>query len=146
MGKPAHHLILWGGALPRGGGAGLSTGFERARASRRGLLHRGGTVERQAREETHGAGGAAPSGQPPGLVRSDRRIGGIPRRGGQDPDVGGGKNGGGGGSRRDAEEEGVEVARELIKFGGEKLIQVYKGSSKMRTVVERMLRKSSESL
>jgi hypothetical protein len=62
------------------------------------------------------------------------------------PTSGGGKNGGGGGSRRDAEEEGVEVARELIKFGGEKLIQVYKGSSKMRTVVERMLRKSSESL
>ena len=61
------------------------------------------------------------------------------------PTSGGGKNGGGGGSRRDAEEEGVEVARELIKFGGEKLMQVYKGSSKMRTVVERMLRVSSES-
>ena len=39
----------------------------------------------------------------------------------------------------------MEVARELIKFGGEKLMQVYKGSSKMRTVVERMLRESSES-
>jgi hypothetical protein len=62
------------------------------------------------------------------------------------PTSGGGKNGGGGGSRRDAEEEGVEVALELIKFGGEKLMQVYKGSSKMRTVVERMLRESMESL
>ena len=82
-GKPAHHLILWGGALPRGGGAGLSTGFERTRASRRGVLHRGGTVERQDREEAHGAGSAARFGQPPRLVRSVRRVGGIHRRGGQ---------------------------------------------------------------
>jgi hypothetical protein len=61
---------------------------------------------------------------------------------------GGGKNfgGGGGGSRREAEEEGVEVARELIKFGGEKLMQVYKGSTKMKTVVEKMLQESSERL
>ena len=50
METPAHHLILWGGALPRGGGAGLSTGFKRTRASHRGVLHRGGTVERRARK------------------------------------------------------------------------------------------------
>lgn len=49
------------------------------------------------------------------------------------------------GNKREAEEEGVDVAKELIKFGGEKLMQVYKGSE-MKSVVERLLKESSESL
>ncbi len=49
------------------------------------------------------------------------------------------------GNKREAEDEGVEVAKELIKFGGEKLMQVYKGT-KMRSIVERMLKESSEML
>lgn len=47
--------------------------------------------------------------------------------------------------KKEAEEEGVEVAKELIKFGGEKLMHVYKGS-KMRSIVEGLLKESSESL
>jgi len=47
--------------------------------------------------------------------------------------------------RKEAEEEGVEVAKEVIKFGGEKLMQVYKGTE-MMNVVERMLKESSELL
>lgn len=47
--------------------------------------------------------------------------------------------------KREAEEEGAEVARELIKFGGEKLMQVYKGTDMMK-IVERMLKESSELL
>ena len=41
--------------------------------------------------------------------------------------------------------EGVEVAKELIKFGGEKLIQVYKGTDMLK-IVERLLQESSELL
>ena len=48
-------------------------------------------------------------------------------------------------SKKEAEEEGVIVAKELIKFGGEKLIQVYKGT-KMMKMVESMLSESSELL
>ena len=40
-----------------------------------------------------------------------------------------GEKGGGRGSWWDAENEGVEVARELIYFGGGKLMHVNKGSS-----------------
>ncbi|KAL3821938.1 hypothetical protein ACHAXA_004426 [Cyclostephanos tholiformis] len=60
----------------------------------------------------------------------------------------GGKNvgGGGGGNIRDAEGEGIEVARELIMLGGGKLVRVYGGSSKMKSIVERMLKESSEML
>lgn len=58
----------------------------------------------------------------------------------------GGKSNGNGGSRREAEDDGVEMARELVKLGGEKLMCVYKRSLKMRNVVEGMLRESSESL
>jgi len=47
--------------------------------------------------------------------------------------------------RKEAEEEGVEVAKELIKFGGEKLMQVYKGTD-MMNIVEKMLKESSELL
>ena len=47
--------------------------------------------------------------------------------------------------RKEAEEEGVEVAKEVIKFGGEKLMQVYKGTE-MMNIVERMLKESSELL
>lgn len=55
---------------------------------------------------------------------------------------GGGKNG-----KRVAEEEeeSIEVAKELIKLAGEKLMQVYKGK-KMMGIVERILKESSESL
>lgn len=48
-------------------------------------------------------------------------------------------------ARREAEEEGVEVAKAVIKFGGEKLMQVYRGTE-MRAVVERVLKESSERL
>jgi len=43
------------------------------------------------------------------------------------------------------EEESIEVAKELIKLAGEKLVQVYKGK-KMMGIVERILKESSESL
>ena len=49
------------------------------------------------------------------------------------------------GSKKEAEEEGVEVAKELIKFGGEKLMQVYKGTDMLK-IVERLLQESSELL
>lgn len=48
-------------------------------------------------------------------------------------------------SKREAEEEGVEVAKELILFGGEKLMHFYKGT-KMEKLVERLLTESSSSL
>ena len=48
-------------------------------------------------------------------------------------------------NKRESEEEGVEVAKELIKFGGERLIGIYKGT-KMANVVSRVLKESSESL
>lgn len=48
-------------------------------------------------------------------------------------------------NKREAEEEGVEVAKELIKFSGEKLIGMYKGT-KLATIVNRLLQESSESL
>ena len=47
--------------------------------------------------------------------------------------------------KKEAEEEGVEVAKELIKFGGERLLQFYKGSE-MRGVVERVLKEAGETL
>lgn len=50
-----------------------------------------------------------------------------------------------GNSKKEAEDEGVEVAKELIKFGGEKLMQVYKGT-KLMNIVERVLKDSSECL
>lgn len=46
--------------------------------------------------------------------------------------------------KKELEEESVEVAKELIKFGGEKLMAVYKGSKVMRSVVEQVLRESAE--
>lgn len=48
--------------------------------------------------------------------------------------------------KAEAEEEGVEVAKELIKFGGDKLMRVYKGNGNMTKVVERMLKESAESM
>ena len=48
--------------------------------------------------------------------------------------------------KKEAEEEGVEVAKELIKFGGEKLMQVYRGNKDMTKLVERLLKESAESL
>jgi tetratricopeptide (TPR) repeat protein len=47
--------------------------------------------------------------------------------------------------KKELEEEGVEVAKELILFGGEKLMSFYKGT-KMGKLVERMLKESAESL
>lgn len=49
------------------------------------------------------------------------------------------------GRQREAEEEGVAVARELVKFGGEKLMNVYRGTE-MMGIVERVLKESSEVL
>ena len=51
-----------------------------------------------------------------------------------------------GGSRKDAENDSVEVAKELVKFSAEKLMLVYKDSPKMKIVIEGMLKESSESL
>ncbi|KAK1749204.1 ER membrane protein complex subunit 2-like protein [Skeletonema marinoi] len=48
-------------------------------------------------------------------------------------------------NKREAEDEGVEVAKELIKFGGEKLVGIYKGT-KLAKVVNAVLKESSESL
>ncbi|KAL7528366.1 hypothetical protein ACHAWF_002537, partial [Thalassiosira exigua] len=48
--------------------------------------------------------------------------------------------------KKEAEEEGVEVAKALIKFGGEKLVQVYRGNKDMAKIVERLLKEASESL
>ena len=42
-------------------------------------------------------------------------------------------------SKKDAEQEGVAVANELIKFAGEKLVQVYKGDKMMMKIVEKIL-------
>ena len=42
-------------------------------------------------------------------------------------------------SKKDAEQEGVAVANELIKFAGEKLVQVYKGDDMMMKIVEKIL-------
>lgn len=42
-------------------------------------------------------------------------------------------------SKKDAEQEGVAVANELIKFAGEKLVQVYKGNKMMMKIVEKIL-------
>jgi len=47
--------------------------------------------------------------------------------------------------KKEAEEEDVEVARELIKFGGEKLMTVYKGKE-MAEIVGRLLKETSERL
>ena len=48
-------------------------------------------------------------------------------------------------SSKGRKEESAEVAKEVVKFGGEKLIQVYKGTE-MMNIVERMLKESSELL
>ena len=42
-------------------------------------------------------------------------------------------------SKKDAEQEGVAVANELIKFAGEKLVQVYTGDKMMMKIVEKIL-------
>ena len=46
----------------------------------------------------------------------------------------------------DAQEEGVEVAKELIKLGGERLMGFYKGTGMMEKVVERVIKECSELL
>ena len=51
-----------------------------------------------------------------------------------------------GGSRKDAENDSVEVTKELVKFSAEKLMRVYKDSPKMKIVIQGMLKESSESL
>ena len=48
-------------------------------------------------------------------------------------------------NKREAEDEGVEVAKELIKFGGEKLTGVYQGT-KLASVVRSLLTETSHSL
>jgi len=48
-------------------------------------------------------------------------------------------------NKREAEDEGVEVAKELIKFGGEKLAGVYQGT-KLAAVVRSLLEETSQSL
>ena len=48
-------------------------------------------------------------------------------------------------NKREGEDQGVEVAKELIKFGGEKLIGIYKGT-KMAQVINAVLKESSQSL
>ena len=48
-------------------------------------------------------------------------------------------------NKREGEDQGVEVAKELIKFGGEKLIGIYKGT-KMANVINAVLKESSQSL
>jgi len=48
-------------------------------------------------------------------------------------------------NKREAEDQGVEVAKELIKFGGEKLVGIYKGT-KMARIINAVLKESSESL
>jgi tetratricopeptide (TPR) repeat protein len=50
------------------------------------------------------------------------------------------------GSRKDAENDSIEVAKELVKFSAEKLMRVYKDSPRMKVVIESMLKESSESL
>ena len=54
-------------------------------------------------------------------------------------------SGKGGAGKREAEEEGVEVAKELVKLSAEKMMNVYKGS-KLMSIVERMLKEASENL
>lgn len=46
-------------------------------------------------------------------------------------------------SKRESEEEGVEVAKELLKFGSEKLLKAYKGTL-MAKAVEQVLMESSQ--
>ena len=50
--------------------------------------------------------------------------------------------------KREVEEEGVLVAKELILYGGEKLMGFYRGCGckKMESVMEKFLKESSESL
>jgi tetratricopeptide (TPR) repeat protein len=55
-------------------------------------------------------------------------------------------NGNNSGSRKDAENDSIEVAKELVKFSAEKLMRIYKDSPRMKIIIEGMLKESSESL
>ena len=48
-------------------------------------------------------------------------------------------------NKRELEDEGIEVAKELIKFGGGKLVKIYRGT-KMEKNMSRLLKDSSESM
>ena len=50
------------------------------------------------------------------------------------------------GSTKDAENDSIEVAKELVKFSAEKLMRIYKDSPRMKIIIEGMLKESSESL
>jgi Flp pilus assembly protein TadD len=48
-------------------------------------------------------------------------------------------------SKKDVDDEGVDVAKELILFGGEKLMEHYRGT-KIGKLVEQLLKESSQTL
>jgi len=49
-------------------------------------------------------------------------------------------------SKREAEEEDAEVAKELIKYGADKLLKIYRGSGRMGKVVETVLMELTNNL
>jgi len=49
-------------------------------------------------------------------------------------------------SKREADEDDIEVAKELVKFGAEKLLKLYKGSGRLGKAVEEVLAQQKNSL